>query len=205
MPHGFTWLDLLQLGVVTAVLTQLLMFASEHLRGWVADRREARTLALLISASLEKFALECANAIASNDLIRSSGGHAGRRVTKIPDFPDLMPSPAWKVLDPTLATRASNLSFERMLGEGQIDFWWEVTGEPDDITGAADNECGGCGYLAWTTADDLRAHYKIPLIDLAGLLWNFVEELRKHHDYAVKLVAERASEAISGGEPTKVS
>lgn len=190
-----TWATILQLGVVTAVLTQLLGFLFDRVRSYFAEAKDAKIIALLMSVSLEKFAIECADVIAGNDLHRSSKGAAGRSVNRIPDFPNLLPSETWKILDAGLAARAARMPNERMLGEGQIDFWWDVTGELDDVGGATDNECGRCGYLAWMIAYDLRAKYKLPQIEAKKLSWDFVDLLRKHHDYAVKLIAEREKES----------
>jgi len=200
-----TWTGILQLGVFTACLTQLLGLAIDQFKRFLLRRTDARHLALRLAVMLEKFGIECADAISANDLYRSSGGHAGRQVCAIPRFPELPTDASWNILDTRLAARIAAMTNERMIGEGQIDFYWDALGEPDVMYGTTDNQCGKCGYRAWKIACDLRKRYELPQVDTRGLTWNFTKTLKQHHDYAMKLIDERMCEEDKDKVTTSVS
>jgi hypothetical protein len=92
------WLDVLKISASSSVLTASIGWGLNHVFvNRVAHKRDARYLAQRLAIILEKFAVDCADIIADNELVNSSEGAAGKRHLVLPI---LRPFPAeadWKL------------------------------------------------------------------------------------------------------------
>jgi len=144
-----------------------------------ALKREARYLAQRLSIILEKFAVDCANVVADNELADSSGGTAGERHSSLPIFGSFPSDADWKAIDPDLMDRVMSMPNELELAGQKIGFWWNVVGDEDCMATEADHQAGRCGLRAWLLAAELRKRCGIPASTLHIAAWDFLAALRR--------------------------
>jgi hypothetical protein len=187
------WFDVLKIAVSSTLLTTLGSWGLTHFfEHRAALKRDARYMAQRIAIILEKFAVDCANVIADNQLHSSSEGHAGNRCLSLPELGSFPVEADWKALPPELADRILSMPNELALVDGAISFFWDVLGPGDDGVETETNQrAGACGLRAWSLATDLRKEYKIPASSLPEIEWNFVDTLREQ-DAARKEAARAA-------------
>jgi hypothetical protein len=160
---------------------------------WLAhhhtETREARYLALRLAVIFEKYAIECAEAVAANELYLGSRGAAGDLTVSLPTL-DAYPTDAdWKALTTSLAVRALSVPNELVLATKAIDGEYVQGGHNADISVALDRQAGKTGYRAWQLAVDLRKKTGLPANDLSGHTWDFIATIKAEHDRAFRQFA----------------
>lgn len=182
----------LSTGLATALLNQGIGWWRETASQKSTLERDARYLAIRVAVILERFAIDCADAIADQDLFSSSSGHAGRRHATIPKLAEYPSDADWKALRADLLASALTLRNEISLSDSKISFWEEI--DRDCIPGECKQQCGKCGYIAWLLAADLRSHYALGDFEPHRTSWDVVKVLRREHDRALKDVKESAAD-----------
>lgn len=170
-------------GIVTAIITQLLTWLRDLHKDKTTNARIASYSALRLAVELEAFSIACADAISEADLSASSGGHAGRIHTKIPNLQSFPEDIDWRTLDPSISAKVLTIRNEITVAQQSIDFWYEV--DHDCVPNACVDQLGLCGYRAWKTAVELRKRYGLPPFDPTVLSWNVEECLKRQNDLAV--------------------
>jgi hypothetical protein len=182
------WVDVLKIAAASSVGAAGLNHLFDFLVRRTSLRRDSRYVAQRVAIILEKFAIDCADTIAGNDLHRQSDGHAGRRSFKLPNLPDFPIDADWKAVDPVLAGRALAMYNELVLSGHKIYFWWDVVGDEDSMETETNEQAGKCGYRAWELATEFRKGHGLPKAELTG--WDFVAVLKEHHDSAITRLKE---------------
>jgi hypothetical protein len=142
---------------LTSLFNPLISWFREHKHEQLASTRGARYLAIRLAMMLEGFAIECADAIAAQDMHNQSERHAGAAHGALPDLPPYPDEADWKVLEPQFLARALTLRNELRLSDKMIAFWADI--DRECIPQECDQQCGKCGYMAW----ELAAHIASPL------------------------------------------
>ncbi|MFI5022840.1 MAG: hypothetical protein ACHQRJ_14470 [Alphaproteobacteria bacterium] len=186
------WFDVGKVALTSGVLASGINLIWQHFSRRESYRRDARYLAQRLAVILEKFAIDCADIIAGNELHRTSDGHAGVRRLALPTLAAFPADADWKAVDSALAGRAVALPNEIALADHKILFWWDVVGDEDCMETEADQQAGMCGYRAWNLAADLRMRHGVPASDLTDRAWDFVATLQKQHEAAMKSLEARA-------------
>lgn len=174
------------------ILTAALATGGTLWVGYLFDRKpRAAHLAIRVSTTLERFAIECVDAIWENKAYLDSLGNVGSRAS-LPKFPDYPTDGAWSLLDKSLAERALTLPNRWWFSAGRIQAAIETNSGPEDADSIAEtvcNECGWMGSAAWTLATSYRTRYRLPQVeertlgaDIPGIL----------DPYAIAAAAERA-------------
>ena len=144
-------------------------------------KRDARYLAHRLAIIMEKFAVDCADVIADNDLHRSSEGYAGRQVLKLPEITPLPADADWKALEPSLVDRAMSLPNKLALADAAISFWRTLL--TTKIACGLKPTCKQGNRVSrrgnWLRTS--RRRYGIPPTSLTEGGWNFVETLKEKH------------------------
>lgn len=178
-------------GLATAIFNQSIAWWRDARHERLATTRDARYLAIRLAVMLERFAIDCAEAVVAQDMYNDSEGHAGALHGTLPDLP-LFPDEAdWKTLAPDFLARALTLRNELPLSDKAIAFWEDV--DRTCIPRACDLQCGKCGYMAWVLAADLRHHYNLGTFDPKLTSWDIVKTLKPLHDQVLKDARDRAA------------
>lgn len=184
----------LSTGLAAALATRLIDFGIDS---WKL-RRSARTIATPLAARLavvlEKFAIQCADQIADNDLYHSSDGGAGRQHGILPKLGEFPPQLNWETLDPELLSRSLSLANELEIGDRMITFWEDIDRTPGLVCNACDAQAGVLGYRAWRIAKDLRTRYKLGAFTPNEFSWDRVETLKQHHDSEIARIREHQTD-----------
>lgn len=180
MSTTFTFVDFLGLGFVTAIVNQLLGVLVQTFNSQREMKSKGRHLALQLATLLERFAIDCADAISDIELWQDSNGAAGRSDASLPEFPALPGDASWHLLRGNLASRVASLPNERLLAAQAIATSWLLDGDEDGKYVA--QRSGWCGYRAWLLAEDIRATHEQPRADRWVITWDVAGTLRKQHD-----------------------
>jgi hypothetical protein len=181
----------LSTGLATAIFNQGISWWREHTLEMRATGKEARYLAIRLAVILERFALDCADGIAGQKMYNRHGPEVGRAHGALPDLAPYPDESEWKSLEPDFLARALTLRNELVLADRAIGFWADV--EPECVPGTCDEECGKCGFFAWTLAANLRRHYRFSPFAPDKTSWSIVDTLKREHDSAMKKARERAT------------
>jgi hypothetical protein len=159
-------------GLVAALITQCVAWVRETRKDKESTKREATYLAIRLAVILERFALDCANGIADQEMYTQSEGHAGAYHHQLPELASYPDEDGWKVMRLDFLTRALELRNEVLLSNRKIASWEDI--DRDCIPNECDDQCGRCGYMAWQLACEMRNHYWlspfVPAWDVPGLL-----------------------------------
>jgi hypothetical protein len=182
-------------GLLTAVFNQSIGWWREAQHERRAAMRAAGYLAIRIAVMLERFAIDCAEHISTQDMYRQSEGHAGASHSTLPDLPPYPDEADWKALEPELLVRVLTLRNELPLGDRAIAFWEQI--DRECIPRACDLQCGKCGYMAWVLASDLRRHYHLGAFDPKQTSWDIVKTLKTLYDEELQRVKDHIASAAS--------
>ena len=172
-------------GVVASIATQGIAWLIERSKSNRSVATEATNLAARLAATLEHFAIKCAEQIADHNMYQQSDGHAGRPHGSLPKLGEFPPQANWSTLDPVLLSRSFSLPNELLLGDRMIAFWSDVDPDPSLVHNACDARAGTSGYRAWQLAEDLRCRYRLPDFVPKDFSWDTVRTLKQHHDREV--------------------
>ncbi|MBK1839976.1 hypothetical protein JHL17_21450 [Azospirillum sp. YIM B02556] len=165
-------------GVLSAILNSIIShyLTSRNEEKIESNRvkREGTFLAIRLATTLEGFAHECQNLMASNQNYFTTGGAVGNMYIMLPKIPEYPTDSDWKCLNVDLAEAA--LSFRNEVKEAQyyIDFEIEIN----------DNEGGAnefivvsrrIGIASLKIAELLRKNYGLPEYKHALELMNVFE------------------------------
>jgi hypothetical protein len=173
-------------GLATAVFNQFIGWLREAMHDRASTKRDARYLAIRLAVMLEEFAIKCADRIGDNDLYRQTKGSVGTKWDSIPELPPYPDEADWRSLAPGLLSRVLTLRNALSLKGGGV-----VSGADwgNYSAAACDSKCGKGGFVAWTLARDLRAHYGLKPFDPHETAW-IVEVLKRFHDKATSSDAD---------------
>lgn len=180
----------LSTGFATAVLNQLFGWWRESRKEVNVAERDARYIAIRLAVILERFALDCAEAIAAQEMFDMHDGHAGKPHGKLPDLAPYPDEVDWKTLKPEFLARALTLRNELILSDASIEFWEDI--DRTTVSGECDWQCGKCGYMAWTLAAEMRARYALGAFEPDKSAWNAVKTLKEYHDKVLHRAVENA-------------
>jgi len=178
-------------GLLTAVFNQLIGWSREARHERLGTERDARYLAIRLAVILERFTIDCAEAIAAQDMYNQSDGNAGAAHGTLPDLPPYPDEADWKALEPDYLARALTLRNELPLSDKAIAFWEDI--DRDCIPGECDQQCGKCGYMAWLLAADMRQHYHLGVFDPKYTSWDIVKTLKPLYDGVLQRARSRAA------------
>lgn len=179
------WVDVLKISASSSVLTASIGWGLNYAFVHRAIlKRDARYLAQRIAIILEKYAVDCADCIADNELHDSSEGHAGKQHVTLPRIGSFPAEAEWRTIAPDLVDRVLSMPNELALADHAILFWWDVVGDEDCMRIETNHQAGQCGLRAWLLASELRRRCGIPASTLPAMSWDFVITLRKHAEVA---------------------
>ena len=178
-------------GLLTAVFNQSIGWWREARHERLASARDARYLAIRLAVMLERFAIDCAEAVAAQNMYNQSDGHAGVLHGTLPDLPPYPDEADWKTLEPDFLARVPTLRNELPLSDKAIAFWEEI--DRECIPQECNQQCGKCGYMAWVLAADMRRHYRLGAFDPKLASWDIVKTLKPLHDDVLQRSRDRAA------------
>lgn len=191
----FPWAQVIAILLGNGLVTYMLTWRREARRDAASKDRDARYIALRITAILERFAYECADLISTNDGANPYDEQSPGGTTKLPSLREYPSDADWKALDPSLASRALSLPTEIEVSRGYISFWWDGPGDQDAMLCETSEQAGKCGFRAWSLALDLRRKYNLPDSHLLEVSWAWVEQLRTNHEQSMARLAKRKAAA----------
>ena len=180
MPILFTALST---GLATAVFNQVIGWWRDSSNAKNQDRRTARYLAIRLAVILEKFTIDCAELVASNDLFDQTQGHMGvshRIIPKLSSYPE---EDSWQLLEPELLGRVLTLENQIKISLNALSFWFDA--DIDALPQEIDLQCGKLGYVSWNLAMELRKLYHLSVFDADSMSWDFPSTLKGLHDKAI--------------------
>jgi hypothetical protein len=130
-------------GPLTAVFNQVISWWREKRHEQQMTTRDARYLKIRLAVMLERFAIDCAEAIAAQDMYSQSYGHAGAAHGTLPDLPPYPDETDWKILEPEFLARALTFRNELPISDRLIAFWADI--DPECIPAACNDQCGKWG------------------------------------------------------------
>jgi hypothetical protein len=145
-------------------------------------RHKIRYLATQLAYLFEGYVIECANNLASYDMLKISKGIFGSKIAEIPDFPELPESGVYEFIEPQLTERI--FSFPQHLRLLQAKAGIYTPDQSDDSFFQANHEYTlECAELAYSIAGVIRSEHKLPSREL------------KHEDWLIReqLIRDRAS------------
>lgn len=177
--------------LVSAIVSAALNFVFEGLNRRRVEARQRSYYSLIAALTLEAYALECAETVASNEFHDQTGGGAGTSRLRLPSWPTYPASIDWQLLSPVLAARALSLPMDILIADRAVEFWWEIDNDPGLLRNVTNEETGKVGNRAWLLAVDLRAAHGLPPLQVQNA-W-FIQTLA---DAAAK-AAQRAEVAAT--------
>lgn len=175
---SLTWYSIIKLGVATALINQCFGWLREYRKESKETERSAQYGGLRVAVTLEEFVTTCVEEVGLYDVYKSSKGGAGSSLSKMAKLNGFPTDIEWKLLEPSLASRALTLPMQIVAADRSVRFSWEV----HDEDGAADTCAEGmvdCALSAWRIAKDIRARYNLPLLDLKRNGFDPIEFLEK--------------------------
>lgn len=170
--------------VVTSALVATV--AGAVINEWLRSRSAKQTAkydALEAAVVLEGYGASSARAIINHDLVAESGGHAGAPLRRVPELPDL---PRVKVVAEFVRPRKGALmdrmlSLPQMVEQAQqfVDFWWDVTADPEDTSDVLATQSALVGAEAVDLAAALRAEFGLPNRELVFGTFDVKETLQE--------------------------
>lgn len=164
----------------------------EYFRQRRRELQSVRYLAVRIAHTLEQYALEAAELVSKDELFRDAHGHAGKRISGLPEFPPLPIDEAYKHLDPDLFDEILSLTHKERLADRNAEFWFDVDGDQQNVRGSYCYDALGAAVQAFTTARKLRIEYGFQVSKAISKSESFWRE--KHDNWAE---ARRAAEESS--------
>lgn len=191
------WLDIGKIVGLSAIVGSLANAALEHFvthrRKWKSERNY---LAIRLIVVLERFSVDCAEAISQSYLAEQSKGGTGDRIGEIPTIGGFPNDADWKALDPILAERVLSFPTQLELAKHYIAGLWHTS---DEDYFYEDVQCRTASYGldVWSLALDLRNLCKVPASNLNKSGWDFIDSLRE----TVRTVDERRKKRAESYSP----
>lgn len=153
------WTDVLGFSAVAAVLTFGLHQGAEYIKKRRAAKHTGMHNSLYVALALERFARDCAMAIADDQTVRASSGSAGKSLAELPLF--VLPSNVdWSALDVVLLNRIHSFPDYKSQADSAIqDAFENLCG--DDWTDEQQLQAGLYGHKALLLAAGIRQRYKL--------------------------------------------
>lgn len=150
--------------IITIVLgSSFLGAVLTNVAGWLIKRSErsnqATYLALNIAHLLEKYSYECLSVTDDHDTAKSSDGHAGVYINKIPKFPKL-PEFDYRVLDPKNLDKIFDFPQQVCFASDCITSAFEFL-DGEDAVEEGYKSCLKLAQESLNIADNLRQKYKL--------------------------------------------
>ena len=154
------------------------------MNAWLEGRKSksaTRFDALSAAVTLEGYAITCADRISNHNLATSSAGHAGSYLAEVPDLPELPIVIGF--LRPQRASVANKLMIfpqESRQADQAVAFWWDATGDIDQVREVAVAEAAKIGLKALIIAVELRKAFKLPERNLIFGKYNVRKTLQEN-------------------------
>ena len=149
-----------KLVLTSSAFSAILVFFANIGKDWVLARRDAKFVALYVAMTLEEYAEKCVSWVSDIDNYESSGGHAGKPHTSVPDMPDLREKVPWKALGMRDTTRVLSFGLEVVSVSSMIASTWEF-GDPDDAVTEAYEYSTELARKAFELAADVRKSWSL--------------------------------------------
>lgn len=170
-----TIIAILSTGVVTSAATVILTHILADWRERRKEKKGATDLGVRVAVHLERFAVQCADNVASDRYDHDSSGDF--TCTELPLFHGYGADTDWKLLDSDLAARTLTFPNEVLLvkqmlsGRGDMD--------PPEFMEYTQKRVLSCGLHAWQMASDIRDRYALPKFNPKHLAWDMVKLLKE--------------------------
>ena len=151
-------------------------FSLTGFRAWRKQLRDTRYLAMKTAFILERYAIECADAVSNHDLALQSSGHAGKVVTAVIELSELPKEEGFEHLDPKLLNSILEISARVLLAQREASVMSEVA-EYEDAQQVAFNRTAELGFAAIELASALRSAHKVPQRSMVFDRWDIKETL----------------------------
>jgi hypothetical protein len=168
------WLIAVVSGLIAALITQGLTWWREIYTIRKQNKAKATFAAIVTATKLERFAMDCWDAIGNIKDYRSSNGNIGNKFDQLPDEPKYPDNVEWISVGSTLCVQVFSFSNEIEQSHRLISFMSDVT-DPDTAADEVIEQCATRGSQALALATQLRQHYAIP--PLVHGKFNFEEKL----------------------------
>lgn len=176
--------------ITTIVLgSSFLGAALTNLVGWVLKReerlRQTGYLGLNLAYAFEGFAYTCLSAVEDHDTAKSSNEHAGKYITKLPEFPKL-PEFDYRDMDLSILDMVFDFPQQVVFANESLLFAFNVCGDPKDAVEEGYLSCLQLAQKSLLIADRTRQRYRLKKRVLRFGEYSVLERLNEKSSQAQK-------------------